>query len=80
MRGSAADTRKYSPLRRRVFGSAPEQRVARANLETIVHPKIRELFVEQIAKARKRSNAEAVILDAAVLYEAGWQDLCAAGA
>jgi len=63
-------------LGRRIFGSAPEQSQARADLEEIVHPKIRELFVEQIADARKGNNADAVILDAAVLFEADWHDLC----
>jgi dephospho-CoA kinase len=62
-------------LGQRVFGPSDEMQIARRDLERIVHPRIRETFEERIAKAglaRKR----AVLLDAAVLFEAGWNDLC----
>ena len=59
-----------------MFGPSAEQRAARADLERLVHPEIRKRLVEQIAKARAASGVAAIILDAAVLFEAGWDDLC----
>jgi dephospho-CoA kinase len=50
---------------------------ARARLEAIVHPPMRLAFEQQIAGARQ-TGATRVILDAAVLFEAGWDDLCTA--
>lgn len=46
-----------------------------ASLERIVHPRIREGIVRGIAEGTKR-NPPAIIVDAAVLFEAGWDDLC----
>ena len=63
-------------LGREVFGKSPQQRQARADLEKIVHPKIRDDFQEHIRQAKASKDVEAVILDAAVLLEAGWDDLC----
>lgn len=64
-----------SALARVVFGPTSGHRQARAELESIVHPEIRKVFHEAILAARS-SRAEAVILDAAVLLESGWRDLC----
>ncbi len=63
-------------LGRMVFGSSSEHRQARAELEQIVHPKIRKEIINRIQVARSSENYEAIILDAAVLLEAGWNDLC----
>lgn len=65
-----------SALARLVFGPTDEHRRSRAELEQIVHPEIRRQFEEQIHAAQSSNNVEAVILDAAVLLEAGWRDLC----
>lgn len=62
-------------LARRVFGSSPRHREARAVLEAIVHPEIQKILKGQILAARHLA-VEAVILDAAVLLEAGWAELC----
>jgi dephospho-CoA kinase len=61
---------------RLVFGSGPEQKAARKKLEQIVHPRISEILARQVALARSRSDVEAVILDAAILLEAGWRHIC----
>jgi dephospho-CoA kinase len=58
-----------------VFGSNREQLSARDDLERIVHPRIRETIVERIAQSAA-AGKRAVLLDAAVLFEAGWNDLC----
>lgn len=63
-------------LGREVFGSNPRRRQAREKLERIVHPEIRKLIESEIAGYRAAGTVEAVILDAAVLLEAGWNDLC----
>jgi dephospho-CoA kinase len=65
-----------SALGRRVFGPAAAHREARTELEKIVHPRIGTAFAEQIAAARASGDVTAVLLDAAVLLEAGWKDQC----
>ncbi len=55
-----------------VFGDAKELRA----LEALVFPSI-ELGIRQaIAEARRRSDVRLIVLDAAVLLEAGWDRLC----
>lgn len=45
-------------------------------LERILHPRMRKTFEKAIARAARQRNYKAVVLDAAVLFEAGWNDLC----
>lgn len=49
---------------------------ARKALEAILHPRMRMTFEKAISRAARRRQIPALILDAAVLYEAGWHDLC----
>lgn len=65
-----------SALARLVFGPGGREREARKDLEQIVHPEIGKRLAEQIATAGSDPETEAVLLDAAVLLEAGWHDLC----
>ena len=65
-----------SELARRVFGADREAREARADLERIVHPEIRSILAQQIEAVRAVRETDAILLDAAVLLEAGWHDLC----
>ena len=44
-------------------------------LESILHPRIAECLREQIAQART-ADPPAVVVDAAVLFEAGWDRFC----
>lgn len=60
----------------RVFGTEPEQVQARRRLEQIVHPRIRRDIVNQIQACRSEGNADLILLDAALLLEAGWSQLC----
>jgi dephospho-CoA kinase len=62
-------------LGQQVFGPNDDQKLARHDLEQIVHPRIRETFEKRIAEAAL-AGKRAVLLDAAVLFEAGWNDLC----
>jgi dephospho-CoA kinase len=58
-----------------VFGPKDEEQIARRDLERIVHPQIRALIEKQISQAIAAGKT-AILLDAAVLFEAGWNDLC----
>jgi dephospho-CoA kinase len=50
--------------------------VERSRLEHLVHPYIEERIGEEIEKAQEDSKAKFVVLDAAVMLEAGWDDVC----
>ncbi|MEX0716062.1 MAG: dephospho-CoA kinase [Planctomycetaceae bacterium] len=65
-------------LAREVFGPGEEHRRAKDDLERIVHPRIREILKGEIESARANPKTAAILLDAAVLFEAGWNDLCTA--
>ena len=55
----------------KVFGKPAELK----KLTDIVWPAIRALAAEEIAQARAAGDARVVVLEAAVLFEAGWEDL-----
>ena len=55
----------------RVFGRPEELK----KLTDIVWPAIRTLATEEIDRARALGSAPAIVLEAAVLFEAGWEDL-----
>ena len=65
------------PIDRRALG-----RIAFSNpgslrdLEAILHPTMRKTFEKAIARESRRDRVPAVVLDAAILYEAGWDTLC----
>ena len=63
----AVDRRK---LGRVVFADS----AAMDRLEAILHPRMRRRFVRDIAAARDAGRP--VVFDAAVMFEAGWDDLC----
>lgn len=53
-----------------------QDRNARADLEKILHPRMRRSFEKAIARVGRRREAKLVVLDAAILLEAGWDALC----
>ena len=55
----------------KVFGKPAELK----RLTDIVWPAIRTLAAEEIARVRAARSAPLIVLEAAVLFEAGWQDL-----
>ena len=65
-----------SQLARLVFGDSESRKSAREQLETIVHPEIRKQIEVEIDKVRKQADADAIILDAAVMLESGWFEAC----
>ncbi len=71
----AAGEVQHGPLARCVFGDSESHRVARHSLEQIVHPEIERRVTAEIAHA-VATQQDAVLLDAAVLIEAGWRKRC----
>jgi dephospho-CoA kinase len=63
-------------LAHRVFGDSPAHHSARRHLEAIVHPVIRGALETQIAEARRSGECDLIVLDAAVMLESGWSELC----
>ncbi len=63
-------------LARQVFGSTPQHQQMRTKLESIVHPEIRRVIQSRIKEAKAAQSIDMIMLDAAVLLEAGWQNLC----
>lgn len=61
--------------RRRVADRVFADPAARRTLEGILHPRMRQRIADLIAAARA-SGAPAAVIDAAVLFEAGWDALC----
>ena len=59
-----------------VFGETEAHESARRTLEAIVHPVIRAELERQIGLHQSRQDCDLLVLDAAVLLEAGWQRLC----
>ncbi|RPI87648.1 MAG: dephospho-CoA kinase [Planctomycetaceae bacterium] len=58
----------------RVFG--PESSESRKKLDAIMHPRIAAVMEQEIAQARKTPGVELVVVDAALLLEAGWRTQC----
>lgn len=50
--------------------------VERSRLEHLVHPYIGQRIREEIAKVQSDPEAKFVILDAAIMLEAGWNEVC----
>ncbi len=46
------------------------------DLEAILHPMMHRTFVKAISRESRKRTVPAVVLDAAILYEAGWDTLC----
>jgi dephospho-CoA kinase len=77
VRSAAADGSENGLIDRRALGSIVfADRRALDDLEGIVHPVMRSRIIERIEAERRRGLAPAVVLDAAILLEAGWDDLC----
>ena len=65
-----------SRLAHLVFAKAPEGPSALKKLEAITHPKIGEQIMRKLELARQDPNCQACVLDAPVMFKAGWDKLC----
>ena len=63
-----------SKLAKHVFGKTEEHDQAREQLNAILHPAVRRNIHSQIDSASR--EVDAVVLDAALLLEGGWDDRC----
>jgi dephospho-CoA kinase len=66
-------------LAERVFGPTPAHDAARADLEAIVHPRVRRRIDERlaaIAAAEPGSRPAVAVLDVPLLMQAGWDTRC----
>jgi dephospho-CoA kinase len=59
-----------------VFGDSQDAVAARADLDAITHPEIGRMAREQIEAARASKNVRWILVDAALLLEAGWDRFC----
>ena len=59
-----------------VFGNDHQSQAARNDLEAIVHPFIHRRLKDLIDEHHTRDDCEAILVDAAVMFEAGWNQLC----
>jgi dephospho-CoA kinase len=59
-----------------VFAPPPAGPEELAFLESVTHPRIEQRLESEIDRVRASQRFPAVVLDAAVLFEAGWSSLC----
>ena len=59
-----------------VFAKAPDGPAALKKLEAITHPVIGEEIMRKLDLARQDSKCQACVLDAPVMFKAGWDKLC----
>lgn len=71
---SGPQTVDRTQLARRVFGESPQHEEALQQLNRILHPEIRREIRSQILSAS--GDSDAVVLDAALLLEGGWDTTC----
>lgn len=62
-------------IAKRVFGESNAAVSERRFLESIVHPRIR-IRLESEIQALPDAECPAAVIDAALLFEAGWDDIC----
>jgi dephospho-CoA kinase len=74
--GATADETPPSIDRRALGAIVFRQPTALRQLEAILHPRMRRTFERAIARTIRRGQARGVVLDAAILLEAGWDKLC----
>lgn len=65
-----------SVIARIVFGEETQHQESLKKLEEIVHPEIHRVLEQEILSAKTTKNVDAILIDAAVILEAGWKELC----
>jgi dephospho-CoA kinase len=61
--------------RKKLGGIVFSDPVSLEALERIMHPRMKEIFAEEISAAQKDPAVKLVVFDAAILLEAGWGDM-----
>ncbi|MBT5021068.1 dephospho-CoA kinase [Planctomicrobium sp.] len=65
-----------SELARLVFGKEERCRQSLLQLNEITHPRIHNYLEEQLSELQRQQTCDVIILDAALLLEAGWSESC----
>lgn len=65
-----------SLLAKIVFGEEKQNQESLKKLEEIVHPEIHRVLEQEILSAKASKKVDAILIDAAVILEAGWKELC----
>lgn len=60
----------------KVFGDTPEAARERAFLEELTHPRITARMRDRISRLATLGDTDVVVIDAALLLEAGWHECC----
>ena len=76
--GGAAVAKRVnrSEVARIVFAGTPEAETELHFLEGLTHPLIRRRIEERVAAIAQRGKTPVVVLDAPLLLEAGWDEVC----
>ena len=59
-----------------VFGDGPAALANRRKLESLLHPRIRRQVEAELQQTAERQDSAVAVLDAPLLVEAGWCELC----
>ena len=59
-----------------VFSEAANSKQQLKKLESVVHPEIKRLALLEMEKASSDKALKLIVLDAPLLFEAGWQSMC----
>jgi dephospho-CoA kinase len=65
-----------SIIARMVFAGTPESNEELRFLESITHPEIGSQLAERINEMKRQGHHKIVVVDAAVMMKAGWDQLC----
>lgn len=60
----------------KVFAPSPEGTAERRFLEELTHPRIGQLLIEQAVDYARDPDVRALVMDAPVMMEAGWEHVC----
>lgn len=70
------DTVDRKQLAAIVFEDSEQGNRDLAFLEALTHPRIRQILVRQLSRLKQLPDIPAVVLDAPILFKAGWDQLC----
>jgi len=59
-----------------VFAASPDGPSELKYLESLIHPRVREMIFRQIAELAADPQVPAIVLDVPLLVEAGWNKIC----
>ena len=67
---------KRSAIAEIVFAESAEAKEELAFLESVTHPQIESRLIERLEQLRQMERFPLVVLDAAIMFKAGWNEIC----